>query len=341
MPNSDLPLSTTRELLASLHMDRARTLEALRGAPFQITSDALSPRRFWQLFDDSVRSDGTFDANAFLGPSRDDVEALTDPISVAIGVMALCVTAFAVGYAIGKDVADNEDNDEAADDNESSNQGDDTHDNSSGEQSTITFAPSPRGIAVRVSTTTTPHSKDISVQELLTMLKKDRSSTLRRLRTQSDWRVVMDSIQTKEIWSFIDSSVRLDGTIELGSLEPAAVNRVALAAPVFADSLIIVVIAVLALASGALGYGVGYHVNKDTKHIDDAPSSEPTDESSTGDGSDTPGDSGTPDGENDSGNDSDPGGAGAGITGTPVLQLSELGTLNLTVYLAPVEERLT
>lgn len=305
--------ATTRELLASLHDNRVATLESLTASPFQITADPIAGREFWTLFDEVVRPDGTVDTSTLTGPANGDLTAV-DPVSVSAFVLVcgLLVSAFTVGYNAGKDAADTDDADDEAE-----AEADTEADRLRREQSTMTFEPGRRGIAVRVVTTKPSHgAADLSAQKLLASLRTDRTAALGRLRARRDWRVITDPMPTEAVWEFIDSSVSSDGTIDLLATKPPTPSLIAPVEPVaFTTVEIMIAIGVATLLAGALGFGVGYAANdNEAPGSDDDAATDQDDDSSGDDSSDTGVD----------------GGAGRGVVATPMLRNGSLNAVDLT-----------
>ena len=307
--------ASTRELLASLRDNRVATLKSLTASPFQITGDPIAARDFWTMFEAVVRPDGTVDTSALTDPANGGAMAV-DPVSVGafILVCGLLVSAFSAGYVAGKDAADTDDADDEA---ESDTDTDTEADRLRREQSTMTFAPGRRGLAVRVLTTApSPRATDLSAQKLLANLRADRAATLEWLRGPRNWRVITDPMPTNAVWEFIDLSVSSDGMIDLPATNPPTPS---LAAPVepaaFTTLEIMVAIGVATVVAGVLGFEVGYAANDN-----EAPGSDEEDETNQGGGSNG-------DDSSDTGVD---GGAGRGVVATPVLRNGSLNAVDLT-----------
>lgn len=321
-------LTTTQELLASLHDDRRATMESLAKAPFRITGDQVDAAEFWRMFDETVRTDGTVDASGL--QSGDGAMHFADPVSVSVfvAVCVLLVGAFSAGYAAGKDAADTDDaDDEAAseDDAASGDGGGEPAKRIQGEQSIMTFAPGRRGLETRVVTSKlVPRSSDISAEQLLADLRTDRAATLKRLRSRRNWRVVTAAMPTDAVWAFIDSSVSPDGTIDLGANQSPAARALAPTEPVFFEPLtIMIMIGAATLVAGGVGFAVGYAANdnEDPGAGDDA-------ETDQGEG-EGEGDGGGG-GGGDTGDTGDDGGAGRGVVATPILRNGSIGAVDLT-----------
>lgn len=323
---------TTHELLAALHDDRVATLESLATSPFRITGDPIAAIEFWAMFDELVRLDGTVDMSV-LQPADSGGMHFTDPVTVFVAVCVLLLGAFSAGYVAGKDAADTDDADdeaEAEDDAGTSDGAADRVGRVKGEQAIMTFAPGRRGLATRVVTTKlAPGPGDLSAKELLANLRNDRAATLKRLRRRRDWRVVTAPMSTDAIWTFVDSSVSLDGTIVLGAGQSAPpASSLAPSDPVaFTPVEIMILIALATLAAGALGYAVGHEANDN-----EAPGSGDDTETDQGDGSG---------GGNSDGGTGDDGGAGRGVVATPILRNGSVDTVDLTFLDASIDQRTT
>jgi hypothetical protein len=357
-PKASSRPTTTQQLLASLHNDRAAALRSLANQPFRITGDPIDAASFWNVFDESVRADGTVDTSALVGRADGDVVHL-EPVEIFIVVCGLLLTAFSVGYGVGKDAADTDDaDDEAAggdDDAEADHEGGDDAGGAGGdgaggdgagdqrvghhktERATMVFAPGRRGIATQVVTTKlAQRSGDVPAQTLLANLRNDRPATLKRLRERRNWRVVVPPMTTQGVWAFIDTSVSADGTINLATTH-GPTSLLAPAEPAaFTGIEEMLLIALATLAAGALGFEVGYRVN------DNEPPGSTDDEAET-EGSEGSGgqdeSGGTGGGNDDSGGDTgDDGGAGAGVVATPILRNGSLGTVDITFRDATVND---
>lgn len=329
-PTTSSRITTTQELLASLHNNRAVALRSLANRPFRITGDPIDAAGFWKQFDESVRADGTVNTSALANPADGDVMHL-EPVETFIVVVGLLIAAFSAGYTVGKDAADTDDADDEATTEDNAG-GDDDHggdDNGGASRSHLTteraimvLAPGRRGIATQVVTTKlAQQSGDIPAQTLLANLRKNRAATIKRLRTRRDWRVVVPPMRTGAVWAFVDTSVTSDGTINLGATQAPTTSLRAAAEPAaFTGIEEMVLIALATLAAGALGFIVGYEVNDN-----EDPGSTDDTETDQGEGSEGSG------GHDDSGGDTgDDGGAGAGVVATPVLSNGALATVDLT-----------
>jgi hypothetical protein len=231
-----------------------------------------------------------------------------DPVSIGVFLAAatLVLAAFSAGYVAGKDAADTDDaDDEAAAEDGTSNE---RSRRLGRERAVMVFAPSRRGVSTKVATATvTRRSGDISAEQLLADLRKDRATTLKRLQTARGWRVVTPSIPVDDMWEFIETAVSVDGTIDLGATQPqsSAVAPIETAALTTVE--VMVLITVITLAAGALGFGVGYAANDN--------------EAPGGDDDDTDG--------GDTGDTGDDGGAGAAVVATPILRNGPFESVNV------------
>jgi hypothetical protein len=343
MPKAGSRPTTTQQLLASLHNDRAATLRSLANQPFRIAGDPIDAASFWNEFDESVRADGTVDPSALAGPADGNVMQLTG-IEETVLVLGLLLAAFGAGYTIGKDAADTDDADDEASGGDDDAPADDAGGDGAGdhrvrhhktERATMVFAPGRRGIATQVVTTKlAQRSGDIPAQTLLASLRTDRPATIKQLRQRRDWRVVIPPMTTHGVWAFIDTSVTADGTINLGTThgptnlrapaEPAALTGV--------EEAILLILATLVV--GALGYAVGYEVN-DNEPPGGSTDDEAETEGSEGSGSDgSGGDTGG--GDHSGGDTGGDGGAGAGMVATPILRNGSLKTVDITFLDATV-----
>lgn len=92
-PPSPLDLSV-EEFLARLKRDRRGTLEVLQQRPWRVTALHVDANDFWELFDETVRDDGTVDLAALAARGDPVVSSRAALRGAASAVVELCLAAY-------------------------------------------------------------------------------------------------------------------------------------------------------------------------------------------------------------------------------------------------------
>ncbi|MGH2840695.1 MAG: hypothetical protein ACRDKY_07720 [Solirubrobacteraceae bacterium] len=286
---------SVQEFLARQREDRSGTAIMLRERRWRIASEPIDVGDFWEMFETVVRDNGSVNMSALSAPSADGptptIFIVNAAYQTAVAIVGLCLAAGAAGYQVGHDLGEALDDDtetEPADGDGGDDGGDD--DAPQNERSTIVLDPDPRAGTLTLVVTRAlagpadpPTAPQVTTQEVLAQLKRDRRETLRTWASGGGARILGPTMSPREFWELIDRAVQPDGTIDLelfgARTSSAAASRADLKKA-------IVVVAAAALVSFGIGVAVGFAVETMGDHEEDS-DTETDDAGGTTDTSDT------------------------------------------------------
>ena len=78
-----------------MRLDRHATVQALHQRPWRLTSLPVAPSDFWELFDETVREDGTVDLSALAACADAPLSFTPELLCAASAVVGMCLSAYA------------------------------------------------------------------------------------------------------------------------------------------------------------------------------------------------------------------------------------------------------